>query len=216
MKRKKSIAGRLGMTAFALTLVTTCISSGTLAKYASEVTGTGTAITAKWVFKAGSSSGEESITTFKLGETTNSTTVAKERIAPGTSGTVPLYYDLSGTEVKTNLKISIKVDDANKLPTNFKITCDGVTKGKSDFTTANGAYIDFVSKDISVDTTSGTLTSADATGQKDITWAWAFETGTDDGSKATGNTADTTDGKAANTATFTVKVEATQLAASAS
>ena len=55
MKRKKSIAGRLGMAAFALTLVTTCISGGTLAKYASEVTGTGTAVAAKWAFKAGTS-----------------------------------------------------------------------------------------------------------------------------------------------------------------
>ena len=63
MKRKKSIAGRLGMAAFALTLITTCISGGTLAKYASEVTGTGTAVTAKWVFKAGSSEGAETFTT---------------------------------------------------------------------------------------------------------------------------------------------------------
>lgn len=214
MKRKKSIAGRLGMAAFALTLVTTCISGGTLAKYASEVSGTGTAVTAKWVFKAGSSEGAESITTFKLGETTNTATVAKEKIAPGTSGTVPLYYDLSGTEVKTNLKISIKVDDVSKLPTNFKIACNGVTKGKTDFT--NDSYVEFMTKDISVDTSTGVLTVADAKAQKDITWEWAFETGTDADSKKTGNTADTTDGKAANTATFTVKVEATQLAASGS
>lgn len=164
MKRKKSIAGRLGMAAFALTLVTTCISGGTLAKYASEVTGTGTAVTAKWAFKAGSTEGAESITTFKLGETDNSATIAKERIAPGSTGTVPLYYDLSGTEVKTNLKISIKVDDVSKLPTNFKITCDGVTKGKTDFT--NDTYVDFMSKDISVDTSTGVLTAADAKAQK--------------------------------------------------
>ncbi len=214
MKRKKSIAGRLGMAAFALTLVTTCISGGTLAKYASEVTGTGTAVTAKWVFKAGSAEGAESITTFKLGETTNTATVGKERIAPGTSGTVPLYYDLSGTEVKTNLKISIKVDDVSKLPTNFKITCGDVTKGKSDFT--NDTYVDFMTKDISVDTSTGVLTAADAKAQKDITWEWAFETGTDADSKKTGNTNDTADGKSAGTATFTVKVEATQLAASGS
>lgn len=210
MKRKKSIAGRLGMAAFALTLVTTCISGGTLAKYASEVTGTGTAVTAKWVFKAGSSEGAETFTTFKLGETTNTDTIAKEKIAPGSSGTVPLYYDLSGTEVKTNLKISIKVDDVSKLPTNFKITCDGVTKGKTDFT--NDTYVEFMTKNITVDSTTGVLTAADAKAQKDITWAWAFETGSDDSTKKTGNTNDTTDGKAAGTVNFTVKVEATQLA----
>ncbi len=214
MKRKKSIAGRLGMAAFALTLVTTCISGGTLAKYASEVTGTGTAVTAKWVFKAGSSEGAESITKFKLGETANTASVAKERIAPGTSGTVPLYYDLSGTEVKTNLKISIKVDDVSKLPTNFKIACNGVTKSKTEFT--NDTYVEFMTKDISVDTSTGVLTAADAKAQKNITWEWAFETGSDESTKTAGNTADTTDGKAASTATFTVKVEATQLAASGS
>ena len=210
MKRKKSIAGRLGMAAFALTLITTCISGVTLAKYASEVTGTGTAVTAKWVFKAGSSEGAETFTTFKLGETTNTDTIAKEKIAPGSSGTVPLYYDLSGTEVKTNLKISIKVDDVSKLPTNFKITCDGVTKGKTDFT--NDTYVEFMTKNITVDSTTGVLTAADAKAQKDITWAWAFETGSDDSTKKTGNTNDTTDGKAAGTVNFTVKVEATQLA----
>lgn len=210
MKRKKSIAARLGLAAFALTLVTTCMTGGTLAKYASEVEGTGKAITAKWVFKAGSTEGGESLTTFTLGETTNTATVAKERIAPGTSGTVPLYYDLSRTEVKTNLKISIKVDDVSKLPTNFKITCDGVTKGKTDF--SNNTYVEFMTKDISVDTSTGVLTAADAKAQKDITWAWAFETGSDASAKETGNTNDTTDGKAAGTANFTVKVEATQLA----
>lgn len=209
MKKKHNVVGALGKTAVALTLISTCLVGGTLAKYTSEVTGTGTAVTAKWAFKAGSSDGAESLTTFTLGATTDGD-VAKGKIAPGSKGTIPIYYDLTGTEVKTELKVYVKVNDASKLPTNFKMTQGAVTKTKTDF--ANDTYLEFFTKTINVDTSTHVLTAAEAKGQTDIGWNWAFETGDDDGAKKTGNTADTTDGVAANEVTFTVKVEATQVA----
>lgn len=209
MKKKRNVVGALGKTAVALTLISTCLVGGTLAKYTSEVTGTGTSVTAKWAFKAGSTDGGTSLTTFTLGETTDGV-VAKNKIAPGSSGTIPVYYDLSGTEVKTQLKVYVKVDNASKLPTNFKMTLGAVTKTKADF--SNDTYVEFFTKTISVDDSTHVLTAAEAKGQADIGWNWAFETGNDAPAKKTGNTADTTDGEAANTVNFTVKVEATQLA----
>lgn len=209
MKKKHNVVGALGKTAVALTLISTCLVGGTLAKYTSEVTGTGTAVTAKWSFKAGSTDGAETFTTFTLGDTTDGV-VAKDRIAPGSSGTIPVFYDLTGTEVKTQLKVYIKVDDASKLPTNFKITQGAVTKTKADFT--NDTYIEFFTKDITVDSSTHTLKAADAKGTANIDWVWALETGGTADEKKAGNANDTTDGKAAGTANFTVKVEATQLA----
>ena len=49
---KKNHAARLGALALSLTLVSTCLMGGTLAKYTTTVTGTATATVAKWVFNA--------------------------------------------------------------------------------------------------------------------------------------------------------------------
>lgn len=45
--QKKSYAARLGVLAVALSLVTACLLGGTMAKYVTEVTGTGSATVAK-------------------------------------------------------------------------------------------------------------------------------------------------------------------------
>lgn len=209
MKRKHNVVGALGKTAVALTLISTCLVGGTLAKYTSEVTGTGTSVTARWAFKAGSSEGATSLTTFTLGETVDGM-VAKGKIAPGSTGTIPVYYDLTGTEVKTQLKVYVKIADVSKLPTNFKMTQGSVTKTKTDFT--NDVFVEIYNTTLNVDNATHTLPAATAKGNANITWQWPFETGSDATSKKTGDSADTTDGAAANTVNFTVKVEATQLA----
>lgn len=208
MKKKRNVVGALGKTAVALTLISTCLVGGTLAKYTSEVTGTGTSVTAKWEFKAGSTEGANTLTTFTLGGTTDGA-VAKERIAPGSTGTIPVYYDLTGTEVKTQLKVYVKVDDASKLPRNFTMAVGSTKKAATDFT--NDTYVELFTKTFNVDAASHTVPAADAKSNANITWNWAFETGNDAASKKTGDTTDTADGKTAGTANFTVKVEATQL-----
>lgn len=53
--KKKVYAARLGVTALALTLVTTCLMGSTLARYVTEVTGSATATVAKWSFKVNNS-----------------------------------------------------------------------------------------------------------------------------------------------------------------
>ena len=99
----------LGMAAVALTLVSACMVGSTLAKYSSEVTGTGTAVVAKWALKAGSTDGASTFANFTLNQTSSSTGVTDGTIAPGTSGKIPVYYDLSGTEVATKLTVEVQV-----------------------------------------------------------------------------------------------------------
>lgn len=100
--------------ALALTLVTSCLTGGTLAKYTTSVSGTGTATVAKWAFKAGNTTGSNSFVenSLDLKDTTvGEKVVASGKIAPGVKGELPIYVDLSGTEVATEIKITISVEE---------------------------------------------------------------------------------------------------------
>ena len=50
--REKSYVARLGALALVLTLMTTCLTGGTLAKFVTEVEGEAEATVAAWEFKA--------------------------------------------------------------------------------------------------------------------------------------------------------------------
>ena len=50
--KEKSYVARLGALALVLTLMTTCLTGGTLAKFVTEVEGTATATVAAWNFEA--------------------------------------------------------------------------------------------------------------------------------------------------------------------
>ena len=68
---KKNHAARLGALALALTLVSTCLMGGTLAKYTTTVTGTATATVAKWVFNANNAAADtKKFENIKKGRTT--------------------------------------------------------------------------------------------------------------------------------------------------
>ena len=212
MKRKKSIAGRLGMAAFALTLVTTCISGGTLAKYTSEVEGTGTAIAAKWSFKAGVNSGSTSdskIADFDLSTTrTSNSAVASTKLGPGTSGKSTLNFDLTGTEVSTKVTAYVKItsEEAAKLPTNLEIKVkDGNgTKWVKPSALSEYTEVESVSKKLSDITTS-------PTGYIEVEWRWTF----DESGNTSKDTQDTDDGKDSTKNStggkITVKLTAEQL-----
>ncbi|WP_050639195.1 MULTISPECIES: hypothetical protein [Clostridia] len=120
--KKKFNFGRLGALALALTLITTCLTGGTLAKYTSSVEGEGTATVAKWAFKAGDAVNGTTITDFHLTDTTTGGGVTDGKIAPGTEGKLPIFVDLTGTEVATKVTISVKVDDVSNLPEQLTFT----------------------------------------------------------------------------------------------
>ena len=201
MKRKKSIAGRLGMAAFALTLVTTCISGGTLAKYASEVTGTGTAAAAKWDVEFKADANTTTAATAKSNDfafTLDSTQtgnnahalVAENKVAPGSTGAVALQINVKSTnEVKTGGSFEIDASSLNGVPIKFY---------------KDAAFTQEITMTSNKGTVTPTTTVAPSTAgtiDQVIYWKW---------DAASTDTADTTLGKAATSGTFTIKMIAEQ------
>lgn len=205
--RKKSYTARLGALALALTVVTTSLMGGTLAKYTSTVEATGTATVAKWnvTLKVNNSVSEK----FNLADTItkDDTGVAAEKIAPGTTGSIPIAIDLADTEVATKVVVEISVDDINKIPTNFKMNVQGDDVSVNDLKFDNkDTFIEIYSVDLPADKAS-TFKKEDIS----IEWEWPFVTGTTEAEETKGNAADTADGKNATDAVYTIKVTATQL-----
>lgn len=208
MKKKHNVVGALGKTAVALTLISTCLVGGTLAKYTSEVTGTGTAIAAKWTFKGKAESNTASDTTlgtFDLASTKiQNDNVVTTKLAPGDMGTVALSYDLTGTEVKTKVTAYVQVpaDQQSKLPKNLEIYINGTWTKISTLT----AYTE-----IGTVTKGLTDLNTTPTGRFDVEWRWAF----DDSNDQDKNKNDTADGKDATKTstggTINVKLVAEQL-----
>lgn len=133
--KKKSIMVRLGVVAMALTMITTSLSSGTLAKYTEEVSASTQIKIAKW--NAGAKVGSEFLgsTTTDLGTLLKASAskeydgVANGFVAPGMTGS----FDIVVTGQKeagltTDVAVSYKVYiDAEKhnLPGNLTFTAGG-------------------------------------------------------------------------------------------
>lgn len=121
--KKRFNFGRLGALALALTLVTSCLTGGTLAKYTTSVSGTGTATVAKWAFEVNGSS--ETISNIVLGETMEDYENIKEKvIAPGTKGKFILDLDASGSDVGVDYAVKIAKAEGTTLPNNLKFKVD--------------------------------------------------------------------------------------------
>ena len=128
--KKRSYVSCLGALAVAMTLVTTSLTGGTMAKYATEVTGSATATVAAWSFKA---NGEEAaMTGIDLGSTANRAsydekTIKEGVIAPGTEGSFEIVVDGTGSEVGIDCSIIISKDGANGIPDGFIFKVDGTS-----------------------------------------------------------------------------------------
>lgn len=139
--KKRNIAVRLGITAMALTLVTTSLSSGTLAKYVSEEKATATVQVAKWnpeaAFQdaAGNAitltEGAFDLRSTVLADSVKTNTLAANVIAPGTEGRFKVGIDgapgSSGvTEVAIDYKVYIKALGGGQAPNtnHFHMWCE--------------------------------------------------------------------------------------------
>lgn len=116
--KRTSLFSRLGAFALGMTLLTTCLLGGTLAKYATEVAGHAKGTAAAWSFTA--NAGEES-TPLNLASTTY-TNVADGKIAPGTSGSFNIVLDGSGSEVGIDYTIQIVPAGGSNIPANLTLT----------------------------------------------------------------------------------------------
>lgn len=189
MKRKFNF-GRLGALALALTLITTSLMGGTLAKYTTQAAGTGTATVAKWavVLKANNEAKTADFT-FDLKDTgTNSSNVVEGKIAPGSTGSIPVEIDAAGSEVAATLSYKIDTSGLNGVPIKFY--------SDSDYKTAITAESSEVKQDI----TAG-ATGDDAKLSGAIYWQWDPEKN---------DVADTTEGVTPKTGKIVVTLKAEQ------
>lgn len=125
--KKKVYAARLGVTALALTLVTTCLMGSTLARYVTEVTGSATATVAKWSFKANNSTAA-TFDDIDLGRTAyDSSTITAGVIAPGTSGSFDIVIDGTGSEVGIDYEIELKAANGTTFPDDMVFSTKAIT-----------------------------------------------------------------------------------------
>lgn len=186
----KSYASRLGALALALTLATTSLIGGTLAKYATEVTGDGSATVAAWSFKAN----EQSKTfTVNLADTSvKEDKLASGMIAPGTQGSFDIVIDATGSDVA--LKYTIEFSAVTNKPDNLKFYSDGGFNN--------------VLADLQAAGVSDSIAANDATKKrtKTVYWKWDYQ--------STGNADDVDKADIAATEkkdmTFTITVTGTQ------
>ena len=188
---KKLHAARLGALALTLTLISTCLAGGTLARYTSEATGTGTANIAAWKVTLKQEKGipveSSEDYTFKLADTKDENNfVTTDAVAPGDTGKIEIKIDGSQSEVAYEYKIVLNTDSFTATKGNIKFYEDAKYQtpwnNMTSFVEANSGNV------------GGSVDKA-------IYWKW----------EGTGNdTNDTTAGNAAEDLKFTVTLTAQQ------
>ncbi len=177
---KKSSLRNLGVMAVVLCLVTTCLLGGTLAKYTSTITGTGTGTVAKWNFKANNSDGTTTVNIDLADTLTGGTNIAAKRMAPGTDGQFDIRINATGSEV--GIDYTIAFSDLSNIPTGLKFYSDaGFSTEITDLATYNGFNGSIALADVNTEVT------------KTIYWQWAMDGNeSDDVAKGTAGGADGT------------------------
>lgn len=172
-----------------VTLLSTGLISGTLAKYTSAGSGTAeTARVAKWSFGVradGTNSGTTDLAakqnfTFDLfktvkdsdgtsdeGDVKNSTTDGKTVIAPGTSGSVDLYLS-NDSEVTTGYKVEFVAENPDNVPLKYAIT-------SANTSFASLTWVDSVASLNQDKTTKDNALAAGGNIIYHVYWKWDFE-----------------------------------------
>lgn len=146
--------------------------SSTYAKYTGEVSSQGTATVAKWAFEDDNTTVSMTV---NLAGTYDSTKLASNKVAPGTSGSFAIQ--LSNATSETGVDYTVTLGDGTNIPTNLKLYSDSTMQNLID---QNG-----ITGSIAVGG-SATVT---------IYWEWEYE----GSNPTTYDAADTTDGEAATT-----------------
>ncbi len=167
------------------------LAAGVYAKYIASLTsGNGSATVAKWAFEEDN---ENATITCELDKTYNPDTLVADKIAPGTSGKCPISISNANSEV--GVTYTIKPKTVTNQPTNLKLYKDAAHT--QEFSTTA--------------TITDTLAPKAAAQTVYVYWNWAYETGTVTDGVATGDDADTTDGKAAKTMEISFDISGVQV-----
>ena len=170
------------------------------AKYITTIDGTTSPVSvAKWIFKVNNKTENDGLGTISLGEKTyTATTLAGNKLAPGTSGTIPVTIDSSNIE--TGLTYDITFSNVTNKPTNlyFKIG-DATTK-----------Y--YTMEELSTALSGQTINANENSKSVNINWAWDYTT-TDRGTATLtqNDEIDTNEGESANAFSFKMAVKGTQV-----
>lgn len=234
--KKRSTAVKLGVAALALTLVTASLSSGTLAKYTTQLT-TGAEFTvARWSVDGTVTDGDgNSWTVFSPNEevTFSKLKNGSTTLQPGDEGyftiDVSAAVEVSGgttlnSEVDVNYKVYIKPVKTDGIPAHFKMWEDGAETGiltEDELAVADdvksidltGTYGDDDSSTYGFLLSNGTIAATDTTrtASKKIAWRWPYESSSTT-SAVTYDSTDTFEGinKANQEASFYINILMTQ------
>ena len=191
MSKKKKV---LIIALILLAIILSFIGGRTFSKYVSEITGTGTAEIANWVFKVNGK--EDVVQSVNLLSTYNNETLINNKIAPGTSGQFNIVVDATGSEVGVDYNV-LFLNEQNK-PQNLIFTYDS-----QKYTTI---------KDLEQVLT-GTIDANDEDKTRTITinWEWQYETGDNVNEINQNDKIDTDNAKQLENYTFDIKVTGTQV-----
>lgn len=161
--RETSYVARLGALALVLTLMTTCLTGGTLAKFVTEVEGTAEATVAAWKFEA-TGKNKTALTSIDMGRTVyTKDTINEGVIAPGTQGSFDIVLDGSGSEVGIDYIVTISKPSGADLPNDLVFKADSTTYKLGDEIKGT---INYAKEDTAM--------------QKTITVNWEWDYGQDD------------------------------------
>ena len=163
-KKKKIIIGLCILAAILLAF----IGGNVLAKYQTQVTGTGSADIAKWVFAVNGNT--STMETISLSNTYKDADLTNGKIAPGTKGSFDIIVDATGSDVGVDYSVSFS-DETNK-PANLKFKYAGREASTLQ------ELSPYIIGTIDANATSKTQT-------KKIEWEWSY-TGDDEADTATG------------------------------
>ena len=211
MKYGKMMKG-IGVAALALTVVSSCIVGGTLAKYTTTATGQGSAIVAKWAPKFSDESGTEysNETKVELTDTTVSKAnkVTSKRVAPGTQGSFEVQVSKEDTEVA--FKYSVKISNLSTgWPENLKFYSDDTYSTPITPVQENGEDVYPVIPEATM-----LLDASTTTVSKTVYWKWPFETGVGESAVAESDKKESELGKkdeSARSMSFDISCVATQV-----
>lgn len=200
MENKKS-KGTMALVILLLivTIASLVLATYAWAKYTSEVgTGEATAVVAKWNV-TGNSSGA-------LTWSETYTNVVTNRLAPGTSGKMPITFSVNDTEVE--VKYTITLTGYTNKPTNLKLYGCSTTGAKN--ATALTLTEAKTASNVNVVVATGTIKPGGADFSGYIYYDWPFES---EGANA--DALDTADGNLAASGTadmsLTIKIDAEQV-----
>ena len=202
---KKNIMMRLSAVLLVAVLLTTCVISGTWAKYVTSEKTDDTVTVAKWGISLSVAGAEQLLDDDRSTADVNVKVLDHDLAAPGTYKELA-KVSLSGTpEVAYKITVDVDLDLGNKWVVDGNVACPVVFKVGDDTFTIDTTYTTTTLLEEAVEDAVKNAIVGNDSGEKqgnagdaltavtnlEISWSWAFERGADDAAKKANNKIDT-------------------------